>query len=74
MNNEALQTMIESRSELPEQLLNELGPRSPTIREMHDRFRKVSNDIQILSVYETLETPTVIYDASAFEPDTTFAC
>jgi hypothetical protein len=60
MDIEALKTMI--KSDPPQQLVNEIGPESPTLKDMHDRFRRVSVHMQILSVYETLKTPTVVYD------------
>jgi hypothetical protein len=54
------------KNEPPQQLVNEIGPGSPTLKDMHDRFRRASADMQILSVFETLETPTVVFDVSLF--------
>jgi hypothetical protein len=63
MNIDALKTII--RNEPPQHLVNELGPGSPTLKDMHDRFRRASKDMQILSVYETLATPTVVLNVSS---------
>jgi hypothetical protein len=60
MNIDALKTMI--KNDPPQQLVNEIGPGSPTLKDMHDRFRAVSANMQILSVYETLATPIVVFD------------
>jgi hypothetical protein len=60
MNVDAIRTMIENNP--PRQLVNELEPDSVTLKDMRDRFRESSTGIDILSVYETLETPTVVFD------------
>jgi hypothetical protein len=62
MDVDALRTMI--KDEPPKQLIEELAPNSALLRRLHSAFRKVSESIQILSVFETLKTATVVYDVS----------
>jgi hypothetical protein len=62
MEIEALLTVIKDKP--PQQLIHELGRNSPTLKELNRSFIEASEQIQILSAFETLETPTVEYDVS----------
>jgi hypothetical protein len=62
MNVDALRTVI--KEELPKQLIEELSPNSSLLRRHHRDFLQVSGNIQILSVFETQKTATVISDVS----------
>jgi hypothetical protein len=62
MNIDALRTVI--KNEPPQRLIDELEPNSGILRDLHSRFRRVSDDIQILSVYELQKTATVVYNVS----------
>jgi hypothetical protein len=62
MNVDALTTVVKDTP--PKQLIEELAPNSPLLRRLHLGFRKVSERTQILSVFETQKTATVIFDVS----------
>jgi hypothetical protein len=64
MNIEALRTMIMDQP--PEQLVGELAENSTTLKDLHNRFRIASSKMHILSVYETVPTPTVTFDVSKY--------
>jgi hypothetical protein len=57
---DALQAIIKTAP--PQHLIFEYGKGSSVLKDMHDRFRDVSNGIPILCVFETLETKTVVFD------------
>jgi hypothetical protein len=62
MTSDALRTVI--KDEPPKQLREELDPNSPLLRQLYLDFRKVSERIKILSVFETQKTATAIFDVS----------
>jgi hypothetical protein len=62
MEIEALLTVIKDKP--PQQLIHELGRNSPILKELNRLFIEASEQIQILSAFETLETATVEFDVS----------
>lgn len=62
MNVEFLRAIV--KNEPPEQLVNELAVRSPTLKELNERFKQVAHDIKILTCYETQKTKTLERDVS----------
>jgi hypothetical protein len=62
MNTEMLRTMIKGQP--PEQLIEELAVKSKILKDQRKSFRTASSRFSILSVYETLETPTLKFDVS----------
>lgn len=63
MEIEALLTVIKDKP--PQQLIHELGRNSAILKELNHSFIRASEQIQILSAFETLATPTVEFDVSA---------
>jgi hypothetical protein len=60
MKIEALLTVIKGKP--PQQLIHELDHDSSILQELNRSFIAASEGIQILSAFETHETPTVEYD------------
>ena len=56
--NSALMTLVKGKAS--ESLIEELGPGSPTLRNLRFKFDDIAQNIRVLSIFERRETPTAI--------------
>lgn len=62
MNVDVLRSVV--KNEPPKQLIEELAPDSPTLKEINVQFMEISRDIDILTCLETLKTKTLVWNVS----------
>ncbi|KAK8255637.1 ankyrin repeat-containing domain protein [Phyllosticta capitalensis] len=61
----ALQTLVEGTP--PQTMVTELKPGSPTLQKLNTGFKKIAQDIDILTLYETRTTKTVVLEDGSWK-------